>query len=301
MSTVGAWFARRDLLEAAGIDPQSLDTWDKRRDAALAISDPDNEVWGWGLTINRSGDGHGLIMSVIHSFGGSITDDSGLNVIFNSPETVAAVEWLAETYTSDMYKPMLPPGIESWGDSNNNEAYLAGTVGFTLNQFSVYAAAKANDNPVFPNTAVLHAPKTIDGERILEAGQNGWFTIFKGAKNVDAAKAVIKHMLTPEVFSPMAQAGGGLFNPAYKGLFGDDYFSADPNFAVLGEILFNPDIYYGNSHPAKPNALIDSIIAASIPSQMMANVTTGAMSAAEAVEEAHKQIVQIFEEAGAPQ
>lgn len=300
MSTVGSWLARRDVFEAAGIDIATLDTWDKRREAALAVSDPDNNLWGWGLTINRSGDGHGLIMSVIHSFGGSIVDESGLRVVFNSPETVAAVEWLAETYTSDMYKPMLPPGVESWTDTNNNEAYLAGTVALTLNQLSVYGAARTNNNPVFEHTALLHAPKALDG-RILEAGQNGWFTIFKGAKNVDAAKQLILHMLTPGVFTPMAQAGGGLFNPAYKGLFSDDYFAADPNFTVLSEILFNPDIYYGNSHPALPNALVDSIIAAAIPSQMMANVTNGSMSPAEAVEDAHKQIVAIFEESGASQ
>jgi len=300
MSTVGAWFARRDLFEAVDIDVQSLDTWDKRRDAALAVSDPDNNVWGWGLTVNRSGDGHGLIMSVIQSFGGSIVDESGLRVVFNSPETVAAVEWLAETYTSDKYKPMLPPGIESWTDTNNNEAYLAGTVALTLNQLSVYGAAKANNNPVFENTAILHAPKALDGS-IMESGASGWFTIFKGAKNIDAAKQLILHMLTPEVFTPMAQAGGGLFNPAYKGLFTEDYFAADPNFTVLSEILFNPEIFYGNSHPAPPNALVDSVLAAAIPSQMMANVTNGDMTPAEAVEDAHRQIVDIFEEAGAPQ
>ena len=60
-------------------------------------------------------------------------------------------------------------------------------------------------------------------------------------------------------------------------------------------------IYYGDSHPAKPSALVAAIIAAAIPSQMMANVTTGAMSAADAVKDAHDKIVQIFEEGGVPQ
>lgn len=300
MSTTGAWFSRHDLFEAKGIDVHTLDTWDARREAALAVSDPANNVWGWGLTINRSGDGHGLIMAVIHSFGGSIVDESGFKVTFNSPETVAAVEWLAETYTSEKYKPMLPPGIESWTDTNNNEAYLAGTVALTLNQFSIYANAKANNNPVYGNTTVLHGPKTLDG-RLLEAGQNGWITIFKGAKNIDLAKKLALHMLAPATFTPMAQAGGGLFLPAYQNLWTPDLLAADPNFATIGEIMFNPEVYYGNSHPAPPNALVDSILAAAIPSQMMANVTTGKMTAAEAVEDAHNQIVQIFEESGAPQ
>ena len=300
MSYTGAWFARRDLFEAKGIDITTANSWDDRREAALAVSDPANNVWGWGMTINRSGDGHGLILSVIQSFGGSFTDETGLKVTFNSPETVAAVEWLNETYTSDTYAPMRPPGIESWTDTSNNEAYLAGTVAMTLNQPSVYAAAKANDNPVFENTVVLHGPDTLDGRR-LEAGGSGWLTIFKGAPNIDLAKELIVTLLDPANFVPMAQLGGGLVLPAYESLWTDDVLGADPNFEVFRSILLNKDIFYGRSHPAQPNALIDAIDAAAITSQMMANVTTGAMTAEQAVADAHDKIVQIFEEGGVPQ
>jgi multiple sugar transport system substrate-binding protein len=300
MSTVGAWFARKDLFEAKGIDVYSLDTWDKRRDAALAVSDPENNVWGWGVTVNRSGDAHGFILGVIQSYGGSFTDETGLKVAFNSPETIAAVEWLKETYTSEKYKPMLPPGIESWTDTSNNEAYLAGTVALTTNQPSVYAKAKADGNPVFENTAVLHGPKTLDG-RLLEAGISGWFTIFKGSKNIDVAKELILTMLDPAKITPMASLGGGLFLPAYQNLWTDDLLSADPNFSVFREILLNPDIFYGRSHPATPNALIDAIDGAAITSQMMANVINNGMSVEDAVKDAHDKIVQIFEEGGAPQ
>ena len=300
ISVTGAWFARKDVFEAAGIDVKSLDTWDKRRDAALKVSNPDKKMWGWGMTINKSGDGHGLIVGVIQSFGGTFTDESGQKVTFNSPETVAAVEWLKETYTSDKYKPMLPPGVESWTDPSNNEAYLAGTVAMTLNQPSVYAKAKNDKNPVFENTAILHGPKWLNG-KLMEAGSSGWLTIFKGAKNKDVARELILDLLDPKNFTPMAQKGGGLFLPAYKNLWTDDLLGADPNFAVLKEIMFNPVVFYGNSHPAKPNALVDQIIAAAIPSQMMANVTANGMSAKDAVKDAHDKIVQIFEEGGVKQ
>jgi multiple sugar transport system substrate-binding protein len=300
MCTVGAWFARRDVFEAAGIDVNTLDTWDARREAALKVSDPNNKMWGWGLTLNRSGDAHGLILSVIQGFGGSFTDETGLKVVFDSPQTLAAVEWLAETYMSERFRPMLPPGVESWTDTGNNEAYLAGTIALTTNQPSVYAKAKADGNPVFENTAVLHAPRTLDG-RLLEAGQNGWLTIFKGAPNVELAKKLIIELLSPANYTPMAQNGGGLFLPAYQNLWTKDVLGTDPNFAVFEDILLNPDIFYGRSHPAPPNALIDSIDGAAITSQMMSNVTTRAMTPAEAVKDAHKRIVQIFEEGGVPQ
>jgi multiple sugar transport system substrate-binding protein len=300
ISTSGAWFARKDIFEAAGVDVNSLDTFDRRRAAALQVSDPSKEVWGWGLTINQSGDGHQLIIDVIQAFGGSITDAAGHKVTFNSPQTIEAVKWLQETYTSDTYQPMLPPGIESWIDTSNNEAYLAGKLALTSNAFSLYAKAKQDNNPVYGQSAILHKPKASDG-KLLEAGANGWFTIFKGAKNADLARELIRHMLDPKHFTPMVREGGGLFLPAYKNLWTDDILKLDPNFATLKEIIFNPTPYTGVAYPADPNAAIDGVNATSIPSQMMANVTSGKMSAAQAVRDAHDRIVQIFEEAGFPQ
>lgn len=300
MCVTGAWFARNDVFEANGIDVHSLETWDEHRDAALAVSNPDNQMWGWGFTINRSGDAHGLIDGVIKAFGGTISDETGLVVNFNSPETVAGVAWLADIYTNEMYAPMLPPGVESWTDTGNNEAYLAGTIALTLNQPSVYGAAKRNDPELFANTAVLRGPKWQDGRR-MEAPQNGWFTIFKGAKNADVAKELILNLLDPANVMPMAQNGGGLFLPAYADLWSEELLAIDPNFSVFRDIMFNPEVYYGISHPALPSPLHDTVNAQAVLSQMMANVVTGGMTPAEAVADAHNRIVLIWEEGGVPQ
>jgi multiple sugar transport system substrate-binding protein len=99
----------------------------------------------------------------------------------------------------------------------------------------------------------------------------------------------------------MSMLSAGLFNPAYEGLWTDELIESDPNFEVIRDIMFNPDIYYGRSHPAQPNALIDAIDGAAITSQMMANITNGTMTVEEAVADAHNRIVQIFEEGGVPQ
>lgn len=295
----GGAFIRGDKLDEQGIDPASLDTYDKRREAALAMSDPDNEFWGWGLTPNQSGDGYGFLINCITAFGGHYTDESGLIVQFDSPETVAAVEWLAETYDRNgPYGRMLPPGVESWTDTSNNEAWLAGNIGYTHNAFSVYAQAKRDNNPVFPKIRVLTTPDANNGDSRKGGDTNGWLTIFKGAPNVDLAKELALELLDPANFTQMSEVAGGLFMPAYEGLWTEELLAADPNFAIIKEQVSVDDPFIGPSWPAEPNAAIDAIRPQGIVEQMMANVISGRMEPAEAVSDAHQKIVNIFEEGG---
>ena len=94
---------------------------------------------------------------------------------------------------------------------------------------------------------------------------------------------------------------GGLFLPAYKNQWTDDLLRLEPSFPTLKEIAFNPTAYTGTAYPADTNAAIDGVLPAAIPSQMMANVLNGSMTAEEAVKDAHDRIVAIFEEGGLPQ
>lgn len=300
ISSTTGYFARGDKIEELGLDPATdLVTWDQRREAALAMSNEEEEFWGWGLTANQSGDGYGYLTLLINSFGGHYTDETGTIVQFDSPETLAAVEWLAETYDRNgPYAAMLPPGIESWTDISNNEVYLAGNIGYTHNAFSVYAQAKRDENPVFPNTIILRAPQGPSGMIHDGGGVGGWINIFRGAPNVELAKELTLALLDPANFNRMSAVAGGLFNPAYEDLWTEELFEADPNFAIIYEQVNVEEPWIGHSWPAEPNAAIDAIRAASVPEQMMANVISGRMTAAEAVTNAHNVIVDIFEEGG---
>jgi multiple sugar transport system substrate-binding protein len=300
-SSVGC-FIRGDKLAEAGIDPATLTTWDTRRDAALAMSDPESEFWGWGLTPNQSGDGYGYLMQVIHAHGGSFTDESGTRVVFNSPETVAAFQWLAETYDRNgRFAAMLPPGIESWGDSSNNEAWLAGRIGYTHNSWSVYAQSKRDENPVYPNTTVLPMPTANNGDSRAGGETTGWLTIFRGAPNVELAKELALNLLAPENFNRMSAVAGGLFNPAFENLWTPELLAADPNFAIIREQVTVPDPHLVFSWPAQPNAAIDAIRPLGIVEQAVGNVIAGRMTPEEAVADAHNKIVSVFEEGGLPQ
>ena len=92
----GGW-ARKDIWDTVGIDVTQLKTYDELREACMEVSDPAKEMWGWGMTVNRGGDGNWMTHRLIHSFGATWVDESGQNVTIDSPETVQAMEWLLDT------------------------------------------------------------------------------------------------------------------------------------------------------------------------------------------------------------
>ena len=79
-----------------------------------------------------------------------------------------AVTFLADIYTNPKYKNMLPPGVNGWTDTSNNEAWLAGTLGFTNNAYTLYAQSFATKNPVYDQTAIvagIRRPRHRAGDR----------------------------------------------------------------------------------------------------------------------------------------
>ncbi|WP_417307823.1 ABC transporter substrate-binding protein [Devosia sp.] len=302
IGTTTGFYARGDKLKEAGIDPASLTNIIDRREAALAISDPENDFYGWGFTPNQSGDGFGFLISVVQAFGGSFTDESGTVITFDSPETVEAFKFLDETYDRDgKYADMLPPGIESWNDVGNNEAFLAGQIGFTQNAFSIYAQAKRDNNPVYDDIVLLPAPAAINGDSRDGGNVGGWMTIFKNSPNGELAKELALDLLNPENFNKISALGGVLFTPAYQDLWTEELMATDPNLATIKQQVDVPDPFIGQSWPADPNAGIDAIRAQGVLEQSVGNMIAGRMTPEEAVADAHQKMVDLFEEGGISQ
>ena len=303
LGTTTGYYFRGDKLKEKGIDAASLKTWGDRREAALKISDPANGFYGWGFTINKGGDGNDFCISVVNAFGGHYTDETGKKVTLNSPETVKAFEWIVETYDRNgKYAAMLPPGVESWTDTGNNEAWAAGSIGHTLNAFSIYAAAKKNSpDDLFKKTVVVRPPTANNGDSRDQGAVGGWLTIFKGAPNVDLSKKLALYLLDPDNFNKISSIAAGLFNPAYTNLWTPELLAADPGLQIIKDAIATKNTYLWRTWPAQPSAAIDAIRAQSVLENAVGNAVSGRMSAADAVKDAHGKIVDIFEEGGLPQ
>lgn len=293
-----AWFVRKDWCMEKGIDPASIDTYEKAREVALAISDPSKNRFGWGFSPYAVGDAPQLITHIVHSYGGAIQDKTGTKVVWNSPETVTAITFLADTYTNAKYKNMLPTGYESWDGSGNNMAWLNGTIGMTANAFTLYAKSKDDKNPVLQSTYVLPRPKGPATPVALRGGQHGTLAIPRGAKNADLAKETIKALLQPEVWSKIATQAGGLILPAFESQWKNDFFKSDPNFAQLEAQVRDPTGYNQTYYPGPVNAGVDQITAQKVLENMMAAIIQKGQKVPDAVKDAHNAMVMVYEQLG---
>jgi len=299
-------FARKDWLAEKGIKPEEIKTFENMRDIALQISDPGKGRYGWGMTTNRSGDGNFQVESILWAYGGAINSNDGMKVTFNSPETVAAIQFLADIHTNPKYKNMLPPGVEGWTDPSNNEAWLAGTLGITQNGYTLYAQSKAQNNPVYDKTAVLPGVTGPGTDQIITVPGYFYFTLFKNGKNPDLAKEMAKYLTAPSSFINISKPSNGLNMPAYKKIWNSDpfYTSGDPSFPALRQLIEAKLPITSKTGFAFPQTISPGYSAVKsqyVLSDMMGDIIQKGTKVPDAVKAAHDRMVGIFNQLGLKQ
>lgn len=295
----GGLYVRQDIFGEHGLDiAADTDTYDKLRDVALAISNPDENVWGWGMTANRSGDGNSLVQNVIFRYGGHVQDESGQKVTFNSPETIAGLNWLSETFTAEQYQPMLPPGILSWTDTSNNEAFLSGQIAITDNAGTMYAKAVFDQVPFADQIAFIPRPvRNSDGARLdfLSGGMK--FFAITDSPNVEATYDLARHFVTTPVLERVWSISTAYAVPTYVNGWDNPIITENENSMRAKEIALNETDFYGLAWPGPVSEPIGSIGEGVFFTDMLSEIIQG-RSAEEVVADYHQKFVQIFQDFG---
>jgi multiple sugar transport system substrate-binding protein len=294
-----AWFMRRDVLAAAGLKPEDLGTWDQRREAALQVSDPGKQLWGWGMTMkSNTGDGDTSARLHLDTWGATLTDESGERVILgtaNRDAAVAALGWMKATYTDPRWARMLPPGVMGWSGSSNNENYLGGQIAITQNASSVYWAAKNQGSPYYKETYV--APLAAGPRGALNGGYPYYHLVLKAGRSRDLALATAVFMAEEAQALERMKVAEGQSWPAYQRQVGaravQDFAETDPGYAQLLANSTDPAGWtVGYPGPMTPAA-------AAAESQFLRAkayeaVIAGQVSPAQAVDELHRAAVDIY-------
>ncbi|MGH7390016.1 MAG: ABC transporter substrate-binding protein [Candidatus Rokuibacteriota bacterium] len=195
------WAYREDWFKEAGA-AKFPDTWDELRTVGAKLKKkgrPLGQAFGHSL-----GDPNQWAYSVTWGFGGTEVDKDG-RVAINSKETVEALK-----YTVALWKEGLDEGGLAWDDSNNNRAYLAGTISATINGASIYFVAKRQ----FPEIAKLtnhgHMPRGKAGRFYSIGGQ--YHSIMKYSKNQQVAREFLRWFMARPQYETYFVANDGYVN-----------------------------------------------------------------------------------------
>jgi multiple sugar transport system substrate-binding protein len=155
-----------------------------------------------GQTLGHTfGDAPTFTYPYLWSWGGKEVEADGKTVVLNSKDAVDSVKFMA-----DFWKEALDEGGLAWDDTNNNRAFLSGTICATLNGASIYLLAKSKPDtyldekgkPMFEDMAHSPLPKG-------RAGQFGYHLpmtnmLMGYSKNQKAAKDFLRWITSKEVY-----------------------------------------------------------------------------------------------------
>jgi multiple sugar transport system substrate-binding protein len=297
----GGWY-QEPAFKAKNIDVQKLRLFPELWEACLAVTDPAKGVYGWGVTIARCGDGDWFLNRVYHGWGAYYQDAAGEKVTIGGDAWEAAVKAATDLYLDKKWANALPPGVLSWGDTSNNEAYLAGKLAYTQNGGTVYGKAQIDKNPVAAITR-FHPPAGGPVNKEFNSFSANYWAIFAKSKNVAAAKQLITDFV-----GDLTRMDGILSNapafalPAYEKLWDLSKFIPTNQVAMDQKpVAISPagDIIAGTYPGPANNPPMSAAGTQGVMQDMIATVLKGTPIKT-ALAEMRDRYIKIFKEFGKP-
>ena len=213
-------------------------------------------------------------------------------MVINSPETVAAVEFMTK-----LYKETMTPEVFSWNAASNNQGLVAGQMSYILNSISAWRTAQGENPSVADDISFVKALKGPSKALVAQHVMYNWI-VPSYSPNVDAAKEFLLHYTAN---LPSATYHSKLYDfpafansvPELDGWLDKDPFGANPpdKLAVLKDAT-NWCTNIGHPGPASP--AIGEVLYTFVIPNMYAKAARGELSPQQSVAEAEKRINSIF-------
>lgn len=271
---------RVSWVKEAGFD-KFPDTTDGLLKLAAAMK-KQNHGGGFALG-HATGDANAWCHWLIWAFGGKLVDDKD-NVVINSKETQAALEYIRELYQHFV------PGTASWNDSHNNKAFLSGELGYTNNGISIYAKAVADKMDIAKDIDHAYYPIGPAGKP-TELQLPFMIEIFKYTKFPNAAKALLAFLMEKPQYDKWLQQSFGYFTQTLKAYDNHPVWSEDAKRRVFKDAATR-SLDFGHAGSlgyAAAGALADFIIV-----DLVAEAATGQTPPKEAMAKAEKRALRYY-------
>src|SRR5260370_5591401 len=252
----------------------------KRQDAS-------KDIWGFGQTLNGGDDGTGLMQNMLWDYGGSVWDKDGKPALPPTflKQNLAALQFSVDTIQKHKIQP---PGLMSWNDASNNEAYLAGKLVSTNNGASLYYAMVAKRNALAEKTQVILNAGGPAGS-FGGAGAYNW-GIFQKTKHTELCEDLVRWVEDEKRFEEYMKVSIGQAGPVYKSRADNPYWKSDPNFQGMLQNLLR-GVWVGYPGPYTSAAV--EVQAQYILCDMAGRVVVAGLSPEAALEAAHARVEEI--------
>jgi ABC-type glycerol-3-phosphate transport system substrate-binding protein len=280
---------RKSMWEKVGL-PNGPSTWDELLRGGAEIKKSQGVQMGIGMS--QEIDSNMAGRALMWSYGASIQDENE-QVVINSPETVAAVEFMTR-----LYKESMTPEVFSWNAASNNQGLVAGQMSYILNSISAWRTAQTENPPVADDINFVKALKGPETALVAQHVMYNWI-VPSFSPNVDAAKEFLLHY---SANLPSVAYHSKLYDfpafpdavPELDGWLDKDPFGANPpdKLAILKDAT---DWCTNIGHPGPASPAIGEVLYTFVIPNMFAKAARGELSPQQSVAEAEKQINSIFQ------
>jgi len=272
---------RKSQVKKAGFDgiPETTGDFLKLMQNLKANGTPGGFALG-----NASGDGNAWTHWILWSHGGQVVDKND-NVVLNSPETVAGLEYvkqLGETFI---------PGAASWLDGHNNKAFLQGQCSVTNNGISIYAAA-VREGMKDISEDMDHAFYPI-GPAGKPTELHVCFPMmpYKHSKYPNAVKALMTFLLEKDQYDAFLQGSVGYLSHTLRAYKDHPVWTEDPKRTVFRDVSERTLTFSGDG---SLGYAASSVFADFVVVNMVAEAATGAKSPKDAAADAHRRAERYY-------
>lgn len=222
-------FVNLDLMEAAGVmSPPS--TRDEFAAAATAMTNPDNNVYGWVIPLSTE-QPNGIqndVMSWVWATGGSMMKDGLPNLVDNA-DVSSAMEYIKSLWDAGV----VAPGAFAMREQDKVEEFTNGRVGMMVDTLAhINLIRERNPELNFAITA-LPAAEGYDGPRGLPYASWG-IGVAENSENKAEAWKLVEFLMSADVnsrLSSIANAFPGNVNST------PDFVQTDELFAAAFEVF----------------------------------------------------------------
>jgi multiple sugar transport system substrate-binding protein len=279
---------RKSLWEPVGL-PNGPTTWNELLEGGGEIKKTKGVQMGLGMS--QEIDSNMILRALMWSYGAAI-QDANEKVVINSPETVAAVEFMTR-----LFKATMTNEVFSWNAASNNQGLVAGKLSYIVNSTSAYRTSQGTTPQVAADVAFVPPLRGPQGALAAQHVMYNWI-VPTHAKNPDAAKEFLLHYTANFAAATYASklydfCAWDKLTPQLNDWLGADPFGSQPadKLALLRDATqWSTNI----GHPGPSNTAEGEVFNTFIIPNMFARAARGELSAQQAVAAAEAQINPVF-------